>query len=103
MEYKSDIYMSMIETAETVSKRYNISRDKQDEYALQSQVRTFEAQQAGFFDKEIIPIKTKMAMQDKDSKDIYYHQVELSKDECNRPRTTTLDGLNSLKPVLGTR
>ena len=100
MEYKSDIYMSMIETAETVSKRYNISRDKQDEYALQSQVRTFEAQQAGFFDKEIIPIKTKMAMQDKDSKDIYYHQVELSKDECNRP-STTLDGLKSLKPVLG--
>ena len=56
LKYKPDIYMSMIETAETVANRYHISREKQDEYALQSQQRTFAAQQSGLFDKEITPI-----------------------------------------------
>ena len=100
LQFKPDIYMSMIETAETVANRYNIGRDKQDEYALQSQQRTFAAQEAGLFNKEIIPVQTKMLVQQKDSKDIVIHEVKVIKDECNRPNTT-IDGLNSLKPVMG--
>ena len=91
-------YMSMLETAEIVAKRYNISRDQQDEYALQSQQRTAAAQQAGAFDDEIAPLASKMIFVDKESKEQSVHDVTLDKDEGNRP-TTTLEGLNGLKTV----
>jgi acetyl-CoA acyltransferase len=85
-------------TAEVVAKRYNVSREVQDEYALESQMRTAAAQQSGAYDDEIIPMETKMLLMNKetgDSKEIDYC---VEKDECNRPETT-LDGLASLKPV----
>jgi len=91
-------YISMIETAEIVSKRYNVSRDQQDEYALQSQQRTAAAQQAGAFDDEIVPMASKMLFMDKETKKQSVHETMLEKDEGNRP-TTTLEGLQGLKPV----
>ena len=91
-------YMSMLETAEIVAKRYNISREQQDEYALQSQQRTAAAQQSGAFDDEIAPLASKMIFVDKESKEQSVHDVTLDKDEGNRP-TTTLEGLNGLKTV----
>ena len=91
-------YMSMLETAEVVTKRYNISREQQDEYALQSQQRTAAAQQAGAFDAELAPLPSKMVFVDKETKEQSVHDVHLEKDEGNRP-TTTLEGLNGLKPV----
>ena len=92
------IYYPMGMTAEVVAKRYNVSREAQDEYAFESQMRTAAAQQAGAYDDEIIPMETKMLLMNKetgDSKEIDYC---VEKDECNRPETT-LDGLASLKPV----
>ncbi len=91
-------YMSMLETAEVVAKRYNISREQQDEYALQSQQRTAAAQQVGAFDAELAPLPSKMVFVDKETKEQSVHDVHLEKDEGNRP-TTTLEGLNGLKPV----
>ena len=91
-------YMSMLETAETVSKRYKISREQQDEYALQSQQRTAVAQGAGKYDDEIVPLPSKMLFVDKETKQQSVHDVNLEKDEGNRP-TTTLEGLTGLKPV----
>ena len=91
-------YMSMLETAEVVAKRYNISREQQDEYALQSQQRTAAAQQAGAFDAELAPLPSKMVFVDKETKEQSVPDVHLEKDEGNRP-TTTLEGLNGLKPV----
>ena len=91
-------YMSMLETAEVVAKRYKISRKQQDEYALQSQQRTAAAQQAGAFDAELAPLPSKMVFVDKETKEQSVHDVHLEKDEGNRP-TTTLEGLNGLKPV----
>jgi len=91
-------YMSMLETAETVANRYNITREQQDAFALQSQQRTAAAQQAGKFDDEIVPLPTKMIFVDKETKQQSTHQVTLEKDEGNRP-TTTLEGLAGLKTV----
>jgi acetyl-CoA C-acetyltransferase len=91
-------YISMLETAEIVSKRYKVSRDQQDEYAYQSQQRTAAAQQAGAFDDEIVPMASKMLFMDKETKQQTVHDVFLEKDEGNRP-TTTLEGLQGLKPV----
>ena len=91
-------YMSMLETAETVSKRYKISREQQDEYALQSQQRTAVAQGAGKYDDEIVPLPSKMLFVDKETKQQSVHDINLEKDEGNRP-TTTLEGLTGLKPV----
>ncbi len=91
-------YMSMLETAETVARRYNISREQQDEYGLQSQQRTAAAQAAGKFDDEIVPMASKMVFVDRETKEQSVHDVTLDKDEGNRP-TTTLEGLNGLKPV----
>jgi acetyl-CoA acetyltransferase family protein len=92
-------YMPMVQTAEFVSKKYGIARDVQDAYALESQRRTAFAQREGLFDKEIVPIKAIQAMVNKDTKEVSYREVELAKDEGNRP-DTTLDGLQSLKPVM---
>ncbi|MBE5074006.1 acetyl-CoA C-acyltransferase [Erythrobacteraceae bacterium E2-1 Yellow Sea] len=95
-----DVYMPMLQTAEVVAKRYGISRDVQDEYALQSQQRTAAAQAAGKFDDEIVPVTTMMAVKDKETGEISQQEVTLAKDEGNRP-STTLEGLQSLQPVLG--
>ncbi len=91
-------YISMLETAEVVAKRYNISREQQDEYALQSQQRTAAAQEAGKLNDEIVPMPSKMLFVDKETKQQSVHEVTLDKDEGNRP-TTTLEGLNGLKTV----
>jgi len=95
---KPDMYMSMLETAETVADRYNISREAQDEYALQSQQRTAAAQEAGKLDDEIVPLATTMLVQDRETKEISEKQVTLAKDEGNRPGTelANLAGLNSV-------
>jgi len=95
----SDAYISMLETAEIVAKRYNVSRDAQDEYSLQSQQRTAAAQAAGKFDDEIVPLPSKMLFVDKETKQQSTHDAMLEKDEGNRP-TTTLEGLKGLKPVI---
>lgn len=91
-------YMSMLDTAEIVAKRYGVSRDAQDEYAFQSQQRTAAAQAAGKFDDEIVPMASKMLFMDKETKQQSIHDMLLEKDEGNRP-TTTLEGLMGLKPV----
>ena len=98
MEIKPETYMAMIDTAEVVAQRYHISREAQDEYALESQKRTAAAQAAGKFDQEIIPVRTKMAVLNRDTHEITYQEVTATRDECNRP-DTTLAGLASLKPV----
>lgn len=95
-----DVYMPMLGTAETVAKRYNVSREAQDEYAYQSQMRTAAAQQAGKFDDEIVTVTTTMNVVDKETKEVSQKEVTLSKDEGNRPETT-LEGLQSLNPVMG--
>jgi len=100
MNSKPDIYMSMIETAEVVSKRYKISRDQQDEYALQSQQRTALAQNKGYFDNEIISVKAMQAFKNLENDQLDYKEVEIIKDECNRP-STDIFGLQNLKPVMG--
>ena len=92
------LYMTMIETAENVAKRYGISRESQDEYSLQSQMRTAKAQQNGYMDKEIVPLKSTMKYKDKETGEISSHDVCIEKDEGNRP-STTIEGLSALKPV----
>ena len=92
------LYMAMIETAEIVAKRYGVSRQAQDEYALQSQQRTAEAQAAGRYDAEMMPVTTSMKVQDKATGAISSHEVTIKKDEGNRPQTT-LEDLSKLNPV----
>lgn len=92
-------YMPMLETAEIVSKRYGVDRERQDEYALTSQQRTASAQAAGYFDREIVPLATRMAVTDKQSGQVTLREVLLERDEGNRPETT-LEGLRALKPVV---
>jgi acetyl-CoA C-acetyltransferase len=94
------IYMSMIDTAEVVSKRYKISREAQDEYSFKSQQRTFAAQEAGRFNDEIISTTTTKRFDDKKTGETTRQEVTLDRDECNRP-ATTLGGLSSLPPVKG--
>jgi acetyl-CoA C-acetyltransferase len=97
---KPEVYMAMIDTAEIVAKRYGIGRDAQDEYSLESQRRTAAAQEAGRLDAEIAPLKSTRANVDKATQAVTYEEVELKRDEGNRP-DTTLAGLRSLKPVRG--
>ncbi|WP_395671490.1 acetyl-CoA C-acyltransferase [Phenylobacterium sp.] len=92
------ILTSMIETAELVAERYGVSREAQDEYALQSQQRTAQAQAEGRFDQEIVPVTTIMKVADKQTGEISEREITLSKDEGNRPQTT-LDDLAKLQPV----
>ncbi len=98
VKIKGDVYMAMLDTAEVVSKRYGISREKQDEYSLESQRRTAAAQQGGRFKEEIAPMTTKMAVVNKDTKEVSFKEITLSQDEGPRPETTA-EGLASLKPV----
>ena len=97
-ESEPGIYFPMGQTAEVVAKRYKVSREAQDEYSLESQIRTAAAQQEGRYDDEIIPMKTKMLLVNKETGDQTVVDAECVKDECNRPETT-LEGLASLKPV----
>src|SRR6185437_2989650 len=92
--------MPMIDTAEIVGKRYEISRERCDEYALRSQQRTAEAQRAGKFDDEIIPVTATMAVKDKATGEVSMREITLDRDEGNRPETT-LEGLAKLEPVRG--
>ncbi len=98
LEKHPHIMMPMIDTAEVVAARYSISREAQDEYALQSQQRTAAGQEAGKFDDEIVPMPSSMGVMDRETKEISFHDVVLDKDEGNRP-TTAIEGLAGLKPV----
>jgi acetyl-CoA C-acetyltransferase len=100
MKNKPELYLSMIETADIVAKRYGISREAQDEYALISQQRTAAAQEAGRFDQEIVPYTTTMLVKDKNTGEVSEQEVTLNKDECNRP-STTLEALAKLEAVRG--
>ena len=93
------IYMPMLQTAEIVGQRYGISREACDAYALQSQQRTAQAQADGRMDAEIVAADAKMGVQNKETGEISYQDVHITKDEGNRP-TTTLENLQALKPVI---
>ena len=100
VEHKPDLFMAMIDTADVVAKRYNISREDQDAFSLLSQQRTAAAQAAGLFDNEIIACATKMAEKNKDTGEVTYRDVIATQDNCNRA-STTLEGLAKLEPVKG--
>ena len=100
LKMHKDIYMPMLHTAEVVAARYKVSRDRQDEYGFQSQMRTAAAQAAGKFDDEIVACTATMAVTNKETGEVTHKDVTLTKDEGNRA-DTTLEGLKSLKPVLG--
>ncbi|HEY0328914.1 MAG TPA: acetyl-CoA C-acyltransferase [Rhodopseudomonas sp.] len=97
---KGEVYMAMLDTAEVVAKRYGISRERQDEYSLESQRRTAAAQQGGKFGDEIVPISTKMGVVDKVSGAVSFKDITLTQDEGPRPDTSA-EGLAGLKPVRG--
>ncbi len=99
LRHEPDVYMPMLQTADFVAKKYAVSRERQDEYALQSQQRTAAAQQGGAFDDEIVPLTSWKFIEDKETGEVFEEQVTLAKDEGNRP-DTTLDGLLKLKGVL---
>ena len=100
MESYPALWMPMIETADIVAKRYDISRESQDEYSLQSQKRTAAAQDAGYYEHEIVPMDTKMKVVDKETGEESVVDYTVDRDECNRPQTT-LEGLAGLPPVRG--
>ncbi len=100
LEHKPAIYMSMIDTADLVAKRYGLSREYQDEYALRSQQLIAAAQDAGKFDDEIVAMQATMAVKNKETGEISMQDVTVDRDECNRP-STTLQGLAGLDPVSG--
>ncbi|WP_127519862.1 acetyl-CoA C-acyltransferase [Mesorhizobium sp. Z1-4] len=98
MDIKPDVYLPMIDTAENVAKRYGISREQQDEYGLECQRRVAAAREAGRFDAEIAPIDVRMAVIDKETKEVSHKELTMAHDEGPRPETTA-EGLASLKPV----
>jgi acetyl-CoA C-acetyltransferase len=93
------IYMPMLETAEVVTRRYRVARDRQDAYGLRSQRLTAQAQANGAFDDEIVPVAATMMVTDKSTGAVSRKEVMLTKDEGNRPETTA-EGLAALKPVI---
>ncbi len=99
LRHEPDVYMPMLQTADFVAKKYKVSRERQDEYALQSQQRTAAAQANGAFDQEIVPLETWKFIEDKETGTVREEHVKLTKDEGNRP-DTTLGGLLKLKGVL---
>ncbi len=99
-EHEPALYWPMIETAEVVAERYGVDRERQDDYALLSQQRTAQAQAAGRFDAEIVPLPSRKAVVDKASGEVSYEDVVLTRDEGNRPDTTRA-GLAKLEPVRG--
>ena len=96
--HRPDIYMTMLETAEIVAARYDVSREAQDAYAVESHRRTAAAQAAGRFDAEIVPLATVMKVKDKETGDISERAITLEADEGVRPGTS-FEGLQSLQPV----
>jgi acetyl-CoA C-acetyltransferase len=89
----------MLQTAEIVAARYKISREQMDEFALQSQQRTAEAQAAGRYDDEIVPLVTTKKIVDRETKEVSFEEVMLDRDEGNRPETS-LEGLQALRPAI---
>ncbi len=100
VEHKPDLFMAMIDTADVVAERYQISREEQDAFSLQSQQRTAAAQALSLFQDEIIPCATRMAEKNKETGEITYRDVVATRDNCNRP-STTLESLHKLEPVKG--
>ena len=100
VENKPSIYDSMLETSEVVAERYQISREAQDQFSLESQQKTAAGQEAGRFDDEIVPLPSIKKIVDRETEEVTYEEVTLTKDEGNRPGTT-LEALAALKPVLG--
>lgn len=100
LEHKPDLYLTMIETGDIVAARYGISREAQDRFSLQSQQRTAEAQRAGRYAEEIVPVTTVMAVTDKNTGAVTKREVSLDHDTCNRS-DTTYEGLAKLQPVNG--
>jgi acetyl-CoA C-acetyltransferase len=100
MKHKPALWMAMIDTADIVAARYQVTRDAQDEYALASQQRTAAAQEAGRFDDEIVPLESTKLVIDKETKAESRETVTLDKDEGNRPDTNK-QGLAGLQPVMG--
>lgn len=100
VEHKPDLFMAMIDTADVVAERYQISREEQDAFSLQSQQRTAAAQALNLFQDEIIPCATRMAEKNKETGEITYRDVVATRDNCNRP-STTLESLHKLEPVKG--
>jgi len=98
LQHAPNLYMGMLDTAEVVAERYNVSREAQDEYALQSQQRTAAAQESGKFDAEIVPVTATKLVTDRATGEVSEEQVTLSKDESNRP-STVLENLSGLNPV----
>ena len=96
--HRPDVYMTMLETAEIVAARYDVSREAQDAYAVESHRRTAAAQAAGRFDAEIVPLATVMKVKDKETGDISERAITLEADEGVRPGTS-FEGLQSLQPV----
>jgi acetyl-CoA C-acetyltransferase len=99
LRHEPDVYTPMLQTADFVAKKYNVSRERQDEYALQSQQRTAQAQARGAFDEEIVPLPAWKYVEEKETGSVREEQFTLTKDEGNRP-DTTLEGLLKLKGVL---
>ena len=100
VEMYPDIFMAMIDTADVVAERYKVSREAQDEYSLESQKRMAAAQQKNLFKDEIVPMKTKMKVVNKETKEESMVDTEVNRDDCNRP-DTTIEGLRKLEPVKG--
>lgn len=100
MRHKPELWMSMIDTAEIVAARYNVSRETQDEYAVASQRRTAAAQEAGRLDAEIVPLTATKRVTDKETGETREEEVTLTSDEGNRPGTT-FEALSGLTPVMG--
>lgn len=98
LDEKPEIFMAMGNTAEVVARRYNVTRDTQDEYAVQSQKRYAHAQNSGWIDEEIIPMTVEMLHVDKETKTESRRTVTVDRDECNRP-STTMEGLARLPPA----
>jgi acetyl-CoA C-acetyltransferase/acetyl-CoA acyltransferase len=99
-EHKPALYMAMIDTADIVAKRYNISREAQDVFSALSQRKTEEAQIAGRYQDEIISVTTTMAVTDKETKAVTQREATVAADTCNR-RGTTYEALAKLEPVMG--
>lgn len=102
LKNKASIYTTMIETADIVAQRYDISRERQDEFAYESQRRTAAAQKKNIFVSELVPIRATKSVIDKTTGNTLLEEVEITQDECNKPETT-LSALSSLKPINNTR
>tara|TARA_R110002073_G_scaffold7728_1_gene43483 strand:- start:3816 stop:4997 length:1182 start_codon:yes stop_codon:yes gene_type:complete len=100
LEHKPEMWIPMIDTADLVAERYGVTREAQDAYSLESQLRTAAAQQAGKFDDEIVPLTSRMLVKNRETGEVTEQEVTLDKDEGNRP-TTTLEALAKLDPVMG--